>query len=167
MVKKLLLAAALATVSITAMPAAHAATFITFDGTSGTFGNNNIVSGDFDDTFFFNVPLDGTAGNTISSIRVSSTTNIDFTSVTLNGDPFDIDSTGTVEFRSITSPVLAGQQTIRVIGTSGGNASYAGTISYAAIPEPAVWATMLIGFGAVGTTMRRTRRQRGLATATA
>lgn len=166
MVSKLLLAATIATASISAMPA-YAATFITFDGTSGTFGNNNIAGGGFDDTFHFNVPSDGTAGNTISSIRVSSATNIDFTTVTLNGVAFDVDSSGTVEFRSITLPVLAGQQTIHVVGTSGGDASYGGTIAYTAVPEPAIWASMLIGFGAVGTTMRRTRRNRGPETVTA
>ena len=159
---KMLLAAALASATIFAAPAVQAGTFLNFDGISGTFGNDNVAGGAFDDTFTFNVgSLAGTAGGTISSIRVSSLTNIDFTSVTLNGEAFDIDSTGTVEFRHITLPVSAGEQTIRVKGTSGGNASYDGVIAFAAVPEPATWATMLIGFGAVGTAMRRTRRYRG------
>jgi PEP-CTERM motif len=35
------------------------------------------------------------------------------------------------------------------------------------VPEPATWATMLLGFGAIGATMRSRRRQLALATATA
>ena len=157
----MLFAAVLASATIFSAPAVQAGTFLNFDGISGTFGNNNVAGGTFDDTFNFDVgSLPGTAGGTISSIRVSSLTNIDFTSVTLNGEDFDIDSTGTVEFRHITLPVGAGLQTINVKGTSGGNASYDGVISFAPVPEPAVWATMLIGFGAVGTAMRRNRRYR-------
>jgi hypothetical protein len=159
---KMLLAAALASATMLSAPAAQAAQFISFDGISGTFGNNNVAGGSFDNTFTFDVgSLAGTAGGTISSIRVSSLTNIDFTSVTLNDEAFDVDLTGTVEFRHITLPVGPGLQTIRVKGTSGGNASYDGVIAFAAVPEPATWATMLIGFGAVGTAMRRGRRNRG------
>lgn len=35
------------------------------------------------------------------------------------------------------------------------------------VPEPATWAMMLLGFGAMGVAFRRSRRQRHLATATA
>jgi len=35
----------------------------------------------------------------------------------------------------------------------------------AAVPEPAIWALMLIGFGAVGTALRREQRQTALAAA--
>ena len=153
---KMLLAAALASTTFLAAPAAQAAQFIDFDGTSGTFGYNNLTGGSFDNTFTFDVgSLPGTAGATISSIRVSSLTNVDFTSVTLNGEDFDIDSTGTVEARHITLPVSAGLQTIRVIGTSGGNASYDGVIAFAPVPEPAAWAMMIGGFGMVGAAVRR------------
>jgi hypothetical protein len=157
---KVLFAAALASATILSAPAAQAAQFLNFDGISGTFGYNNLVAGSFDNTFTFDVgSLPGTAGGTISSIRVSSLTDIDFTSVTLNGEDFDIDSTGTVEFRHITLPVSAGLQTINVKGTSGGNASYDGVISFAPVPEPATWAMMVGGFGLVGGAMRRRKSQ--------
>jgi hypothetical protein len=40
------------------------------------------------------------------------------------------------------------------------NASYSGTlnISPAPVPEPAAWALMLLGFGAIGVTMRRRQK---------
>ena len=41
-----------------------------------------------------------------------------------------------------------------------GDASYSGTLSFgtAAVPEPATWALMLLGFGALGVSMRRRRQ---------
>jgi hypothetical protein len=33
-----------------------------------------------------------------------------------------------------------------------------------AVPEPATWAMMLMGFGATGVAMRRSRRRKGLLT---
>ena len=55
----------------------------------------------------------------------------------------------------------AGTYTLHIQGTRGSNASYEGGIAFAAVPEPATWAMMLIGFGAVGYSMRR-RRKPGL-----
>jgi PEP-CTERM motif len=47
--------------------------------------------------------------------------------------------------------------------TDGGTARYNfATANTAAVPEPATWAMMLIGFGGVGFQMRRTRRKSGL-----
>ena len=153
---KLLFGAALAVAAVSAVPA-QAAEFLTFDGSSGTFGNTKVTTSSFTDTFTFTVPSNGLAGSTISSVKVSKPTNIDFTSVTLNGAEFDIGSTGMFEFRSITTPVLAGLQTIVVKGVSGKNASYAGTLAFAAVPEPATWALMIAGFGVVGGALRQRR----------
>ena len=157
---KLLFGAALAVAAVSAVPA-QAAKFLTFDGQTGTFGNTNVTTSSFTDTFTFTVPSNGLAGSTISSVKVSKPTNIDFTSVTLNGAEFDITSTGMFEFRSITAPVLAGLQTIVVKGVSGKNASYSGTLAFAAVPEPATWAMLLFGFGAVGATLRSRKSSTG------
>lgn len=154
---KLLAPAALAVAAISTGTAANAATFFHFDGVSGTFGHNNVGVGSFDDTFHFTLPSAGVAGSTISSIRVSKLTNVDFSSVTLNGVAFTTLLSGVIEGRYLTLPVSEGAQTINVTGTSGGNASYAGTFAFAAIPEPATWAMMIGGFGLVGSAMRRRR----------
>lgn len=164
MLKKFLVAVSLAAATVAIAPAAQAAQYLTFDGTTGTFGFDNHTSGAFEDTFNFNVG-DGIAGSTISSIKVSVPSNIDFTSVTLNDVEFDLISDGVVEFRSISQAVSAGIQTIVVKGTSGSNASYSGTLAFTAVPEPATWAMMVGGFGLVGGAMRRRRVQGKIVTA--
>ena len=158
---KMLLSAVLGLAAISTATTANAATFFHFDGVSGTFGHNNIAAGSFNDTFHFVLPTAGVFGSTISSIKVSNLTNVDFRSVTLNGTAFTTLLSGVVEARYLTLPVSGGEQTINVTGTSGGNASYAGTLAFAvsAIPEPATWAMMIGGFGIVGGAMRRRKAQ--------
>lgn len=151
--------AVLAATMTVAMPsAANAAQSIDFNGTSGTYENDGISAGSFSDTYTFNVALPGRLASTISSILISDITNVDFTSVTLNGLEFDILSTGAVEFRSILN-LAAGSnpQTLIVSGTSAGNGSYAGTLAFAGVPEPATWGMLILGFGAIGGAMRRRR----------
>ena len=58
-------------------------------------------------------------------------------------------------------PIIGGEEnTLNVRGTSYGLASYGGTLTFtpAAVPEPATWAMMLLGFAGVGWQIRRQRR---------
>lgn len=167
--KSAYVAAAIAAALLASASQAAAAQSISFtapapDGSfSGMFGNTGITGGAFTNTFDFTMPT-GVAGATISSeFTTDQMNNIDFTSVTFNGTPLNIGSTGQVEFRSIVDlPVSNGPQELVVSGTSGGNASYAGTLSFtaigAAVPEPAAWALMLAGFGGAGALLRTRRR---------
>lgn len=164
--KKLLLAAAMALPAVAVSAPAHAAAVITFDGTTGTYSNTSIAGGAFTDTLNFTVPGLGSVGSTISSIAVDFLTDIDFTSVTLNGQEFDILNMGMQEFRSITVPVSAGEQTLVISGTSGGNGSYSGTLAFA-VPEPESWAMMITGFGLAGAAIRSRKRRQGGKLATA
>ncbi|MFN3513494.1 MAG: FxDxF family PEP-CTERM protein [Phenylobacterium sp.] len=168
--KKLLMAAAAAVAMTAAAPAAHAAHVINFaspaaDGSiSGAFKHEGIAGGAFSDVYNFMWPSNGIAGGTISSsFQTSIFNDIDFTSVTLNGAEFQIGSTGQVEFRFLNDLlVTGGMQQLIVSGTSGGNGSYAGTLTFfpsAAIPEPATWAMMIAGFGLAGAALRRRRSE--------
>jgi opacity protein-like surface antigen len=171
--KKLFAGAALAVSMLAAAPAANAAQYLNLnppatDGTiSGAFGYDNIgVSNDFTHTFTFQFPSAGTSSGTISTALTVKGTNINFTSVTFNGTTFDLSPNGPAEFGSLINlPVLAGWQTLVVKGTSDGNGSYGGSLSFAPVPEPATWAMMIIGFTGAGVAIRRNRRQGALATA--
>ncbi|MBB4641691.1 FxDxF family PEP-CTERM protein [Rhizorhapis suberifaciens] len=156
--KKLLFAAAMAVSATVVSAPAHAAAVISFDGTTGTFEHFSIAGGAFSDTLKFTVPGMGSVGATISSIAVSFLNDVDFTSVKLNGQDFDIASLGLLEFRSLKVPVSAGEQTLVINGTSGGNGSYSGTLAFA-VPEPESWAMMIAGFGLAGVAIR-TRKKR-------
>lgn len=55
----------------------------------------------------------------------------------------------------------AGQYTIVVNGIVGtGPADYDGSIVFAAVPEPGVWASLIAGFGLIGSAARHQRRRR-------
>ena len=174
--KHLLLAAAAATGLIALAPAANATIIpITFafagDG-SGTanFGDKGIMTQTFSDTFTFNLPI-GTASGSLTSVLVGASTDVSFTSVSLNGTPFTVNSTGTVDSRSlIMLPVTAGPQQLVVSGTvnpssgSAGpfNGGFGGSLSFApatgGVPEPTSWALMMLGFGGLGAVLRGKRR---------
>ena len=141
--------------------AANAAEIVlTGDDTQLTGKFSGVVkgAGEFTREFTFELPTDGITSTSITSIAVTMMTNLDFTSVLLNGTPFIMSANDTFEFGGLTLATLAGTQTLTVNGISGGNASFAGTISFAstaAVPEPGTWALLLVGFAAVGGAMRR------------
>jgi hypothetical protein len=171
--KKSLFLATVAAAAALALPsAANAAQYMTITGPSGVFGDDTVsctggatAPCSFTRTFNFTTP----DGFTLTSLDISSLiagnnlmTNIDFSTVTLNGVNFNILSTGTQEFRNLLNQtIVAGaNNTLFVSGTTGGDASFSGNINFAAaaVPEPATWAMMLFGFGAVGYSMRSRRR---------
>jgi len=172
---KLTLFAAAALGAMTAATGANAAVITpVIDSGAGSFQNPSVTCGaaaapcNFTDTVSFVTP---TGFNTVSTI-INSTfnttnpaTNLNFTSVVLNN--------GTTNFgfnvvngvfdqasRELIPLVANATNVITITGTSAGDASYSGTLSFgqvAAVPEPATWALMLVGFGAVGFSMRRKR----------
>ena len=174
--KKLILAAVASTVAFAAAPSAQAAQYLAITGPSGAFGDdsvtcaNNGVSCSFSRTFTFTTPAGyNLASSDISSVLTGNNqaTNIDFSSVTLNGVEFNILSTGTQEFRNLLNQTLiaSGLNTLLVSGTVGAagsatpaNASFSGDLSFAtqvaAVPEPATWGLMVVGFGMIGAAAR-------------
>lgn len=167
---KLSLLATAAAASLIAAPA-QAATVIDllpigFGTFVGLFGNLDPATGQFTDEYEFTV-ADGSVTSTIGSAGVWFTgTALQFTSVTLNGTPFDVILDGAIDFRTLIDlPVTAGKQTLVVKGIAQSHASYGGKVIYtkgagAAVPEPATWALLIAGFGLVGGALRSRRQVR-------
>lgn len=147
--------------------AAHAAPVITFDGVSGTFGNAEVNTSVFDDIIDVTFDAAGLVNFTITTGFAGNAfeQDIDFTSVTFDGvEFFANDVTEPSELRTLENYFVSapGTYQLRIQGVAGNgtiaDASYSGTINFAAnavVPEPATWAMMLAGFGAVGHAMRR------------
>lgn len=157
---------------------------VTGDPTTGTSVvtatiGNTITAGtttnpaSFTDNFLFRIgPATSTptqiglgSGSIITSSAIQfSATDLDFTSVFVNGIQIPIvrDALGLVESAADANvPIFSGAlNTIQVNGLSRGFGSYGGNLTFTprAVPEPATWAMMLLGFGAIGMTMRRKRK---------
>ncbi len=152
---------------------ANAALVVLVGGDSaGTFRNTDVVCSPaagpctFTDTATFVTPQDYTMlSATISSILSGGNlaTNIDFTSVMINGVEFAIGATGSTEFRYLTNLLLGPGKTntLTITGTTGDDASYGGTLSFAGaagVPEPSTWLMMILGVGIAGAALRRRRQ---------
>lgn len=94
---------------------------------------------------------------TISTVLSGAGTNIDFSSVMLNGVSFGLTPTGVVEFGQLLgqSLVAGATNTLSVSGTTAGNASFSGVLAFGSVPEPATWLMMMLGFAGIGFVMRR------------
>ena len=181
--KKVGLAIAMAGSVLFAAQSASAATRVTdcnsgasctiaFDGTSGTYGNANVTNQNFFDRYIFDL------GDGLLSLMLTTTfsgadggaQDIDFSVVRLNPPgtasnvniPMVPTTDETYSLRNYA--VSAGQYALRLEGSGASNlnASYAGTINFSAtpaVPEPATWGMMILGFGVVGYAMRRGMRR--------
>jgi len=140
---------------------------------TASIGHTDIPTGNFTDLFKFTI---GTAGQgqigsgsgSVITFIVSGVANVDFTNVFFNNgttdffaDPANITPTSISIFDV---PIFGGAlNTLHIEGTVLNNTNvgaYGGSLGFTpqAVPEPATWAMMLIGFGAVGYSMRRRRK---------
>ena len=145
----------------------------------GVFGNGNPDGGltgtgytSFTDTYSFTLPAGVAGGSANAAVGTFGfsflRSNVDFTSVTLNGQTFSniFENVLGADLQSLVNATLvAGTQTLTVNGRSQRNGSYAGEVTFvpqaiSAAPEPETWAMLIIGFGAVGVSMRSARRKR-------
>ena len=79
--------------------------------------------------------------------------------INLGANPFNTDA---IENYALSGLGLgAGTYTLTIEGTRGSQGSYGGNVAFTfadrGVPEPATWALMLLGFGAVGWQLRRRR----------
>lgn len=127
---------------------------------SATLSNTVTSKGNFTDTFNFVLPANGTGGVSITTLAASfkGATDLDFTSVLVNGTPATIQTVakGMVEFAFTEGlNLLNGSNSISVSGLSRGNGAYAGTFSFTpTIPEMSTWLMMILGFVSIGAVMR-------------
>lgn len=140
---------------------------------SASFGRSGIGNGTaeggppgaFTDIYSFVIPMDGIASGSITTNTsvLGSTTDLDLTSVFFNGVRLTGIGVGLNEALFANSvPIFANAvNTITINGFSRGNGSYGARGSFmpisAAIPEPATWAMLILGFGVVGQAVRRRR----------
>ena len=147
-----------------AAPASAATIVLDGEGTdtlTGEFTGSVRNAGAFTREFTFTLPTDGMTAATITTAAINGVGNIDFTSVTLNGQAFTLSPTGQFEFGSIQLATMAGLQTLVVNGISGSNAGFSGVVTFmpggGAVPEPGMWALMILGFGFIGGALRSRR----------
>lgn len=180
---KKLFAAALLGASVLASAPAAAATFIIAPGTFtvppggfGNFGNGFLAeTPSFTDYYNFALAASGpaSASSGLQSVTLSGT-GVTFSAVSLwsgsvVGDVVSVGATKIADFTlsggglsaDLTDQALAtGDFFIQVSGAAGATRNYTGNLVVApgAVPEPATWGLMILGFGLVGSAMRNRRR---------
>lgn len=142
---------------------------------SATFGRAGLPATASDtDKFTFTILTNGLGSGTISTSLAGiagGATDLDFLSVRFSNDAgatFQIVPTTSLlgnEFGGLSNvPIFNGVLNIlEVTYRSRGNGSYGGSLSFSplrqAVPEASTWAMMILGLGAVGFAMRRSRKE--------
>lgn len=168
-----------ATALVALAPAAHAqatggtiSDFSNDPGVGGSFTtgfSDSSLTNPFSETLNFTTTSAGLLSIFVGSTATTAENDTDFTSVFLSGtglagNVLIPQLTGDpTEIRSLAGlGIGAGNFTLTVQGTPGTqNGSFGGNVAFvaqSAVPEPSSWAMMLIGFGAVGFSMRRKRQ---------
>lgn len=131
---------------------------------SAAWGVTHVEAGAFTDTFTFTGLTDGYFSGSLVTIGFMDSENIDFTSVSVNGQSYNLIGSGTgVEVATFAMQALTGPLVLSVSGIAGpaltaGSvlaASYAGTANLAPVPELQTTAMMLAGLGVIGLLGRR------------
>jgi hypothetical protein len=175
MFKHAALAAAAATAFVAA-PASAAVVInktITLDQFGTTFiggTQDNVFSSPdplFELNYTFTLPVDAAGRTQVSTITFSGSS-VTFSAVKLNGSSLTlIESSGGSQVYRIQSSFLAGfPNLLEVDGTVASGAARIGTeLNISAVPEPTTWAMFILGFGILGSVMRRRSSKVGVAKA--
>jgi hypothetical protein len=141
--------------------------------TSAVNGNSTHVydaaTGAFTDTFDFFLPTGKSGASAITTLSGDPVADLTFSSITFNGATGSVATGGGVSTAHVgLQPItLGGAQHLVITGDGGSAATFGGTVNFvlnSAVPEPASWALMILGFGSAGALLRR-RRAAHLATA--
>jgi hypothetical protein len=124
--------------------------------------------GTFTDTFTFTIPGAKNGSSDLGIFNVAATTssaNIDFISGSVTGPGTDVGLSASNAHaisslsNSFAIPVVAGATyVLTATYLSAGTGLINGNIAFTAAPEPATWAFLMLGFGAVGAALRARRR---------
>ena len=132
-------------------------TLLTASFTDTIYGSNTY----FDDVFTFTSPLAGIASAFVSVSPAGPQSQITIAGFVFNGQSV---SPSDAALGQDSFAVSAGEHnTIEITGETGSSTifgSFSGMVSFeaSAVPEPATWATFLLGFGFLGWAVRRTAR---------
>lgn len=164
-------AAALTAATFAIATPAMAVTTIPLTNANGSFTGafaSDSKTGTFMDEYQFSVPTAGFVGASVITLAFNlpgqnPTVTFMLSEVLLNGVALTLTPSGEYNYTAQSTGAIPSQvnpQTLVVKGTvSNGAATYSGNVAFraaaAAVPEPASWALMILGFGVVGYAMRR------------
>jgi len=147
--------------------AATGAVLIAPGDQAGSF-SATIAPGSFSDTFTFSLPRGAYSISAVfSSSSIPSSAALHFTSVTLDGHAFALTSQTanlgftTLGFTSggVSNVYSTGVNSLTFTGTAPAAGSLSGSLAIAAVPEPAQWAFMIAGVGAIALACQAQRRR--------
>jgi hypothetical protein len=122
-------------------------------------------AGRFIDTFTFLFPNAGRITLTLMSTDSGGQTNVNFNATNVRFDGVIVPhlQRGVFELRKLVGhDVNNGTSSLVVHGSAQALGQYTGSLTYT-VPEPAMWAMMILGMGAVGTALRVRRRKYAVA----
>jgi len=111
---------------------------------SAAWGATHLEAGAFTDTITFSGSTGGIFDGSLVTIGFAPSTDIDFTSLTINGQAYQVTSSGAVELATFKPEWMSAPLVLSVGGiaaptlTAGSaiSASYAGTANLSPVPEP-------------------------------